>query len=73
MQVVRIEKVDEITGMMTVELMLSKEQTQVLMEYALSSLVSLGLVTYVGAGPAAEDAANQAAQLAEVPEKSKLN
>lgn len=47
MQILRIEKKDEATGELLVEMLLTKEQTQVLIEYALASLVSMGLVQFV--------------------------
>lgn len=47
MQILRIEKKNKATGELLVEMLLTKEQTQVLIEYALASLVQMGLVQFV--------------------------
>ena len=47
MEIKRIEKVNEETGEIEILMALNKEQTQVLIEYALNLLAAQGLVTFV--------------------------
>jgi mannitol/fructose-specific phosphotransferase system IIA component len=47
MQIVRLEKINEMTGETEIAMVLSKDQTQVLIEYAISSLLQMGLVSFV--------------------------
>jgi len=72
MQILRIEKKDEATGELLVEMLLTKEQTQVLIEYALASLVSMGLVQFVDNNAKAVEAPQEEETFA-VPAGSSVN
>ena len=65
MEIRRIEKVNEDTGEMEILMALSREQTQVLLEYALNLLAAQGLVTFVtGQASATPEEAQKRAEAA---------